>query len=409
MVFSQNPRFNSGMGRVCRQISKQLSKYHDVHVYGQTSSGGPPREYEGFTLHGNPVQDPTGMQMLPMKLQQIDPDLLITNLNYQQLEGLPQPLNSLYMNSGKGIPVFLYTAIESARPIPGLYQRLISQHLNDTFLIPFNEPNYEMFNSDGQLEPHVPDWIPHGIDHSVFEPKPEEMARQFWRNSNIDPDSFKFLLVAENWRRHRIDKLCHAFSMLKHDKGVDDAKLILHTSGGPSRGDSFFGGWNIASGPQSQAPDPMLDVYDLSLGEDVHITKMHSAQFIPDEQLALMYSGADCHILPSGGEGFGMTLLESMACGTPCIVTDLKEVRWLCQDAALYVEPEGEELMRYGEVLKTPSAEDMAEKMEQFYDMSDSEREEMAEKGKERAEGFSWRRTGREFVGLIDRYRDGEL
>jgi len=136
---------------------------------------------------------------------------------------------------------------------------------------------------------------------------------------------------------------------------------------------------------------------------------MHSAQFIPDEQLATMYSGADCHILPSGGEGFGMTLLESMACGTPCIVTKLEEARWLCQDSALYVEPEGEELMRYAEVLKTPSAEDMAEKMEQFYDMSDSEREEMAQKGTERAEDFSWRRTGREFVGLIDKYQDGKL
>jgi len=409
MVMTQNPRFNSGMGRVGREISKQLSKYHDVHVYGQTSSGGPPREYEGFILHGNPVQDPTGMQMFPFRLQQIDPDLLITNLNYQQLEGLPQPLNSLYMNSGKEIPVFLYTAIETAKPIPGLYQRLINQHLNDVFLIPFNKPNYEMFNSDGQLGPHILDWVPHGIDHSVFEPKAEGMTRQFWKNSNIEEDSFKFLFVGENWRRKRLDKLCQAFSILKHDKEVDNAKLILHTSGGPSRGDSFFGGWDIATGPQAQAPDPMLDVYDLSLGEDVHITKMHSGQFIPDEQLALMYSGADCHILPTMGEGFGMTLLESMACGTPCIVTDLEEVRWLCQDSALYVEPEGEELMRYGEVLKTPSAEDMAEKMEQIYNMSSSEREGMAQKGMERAEDFSWRRTGREFVELIDKYRDGEL
>jgi len=396
------------MGRVGRELGKQLSKWMDVQYYGQTSGGGPPREFEGFTLHGNPIQDPTGMQMFPMKLQQIDPDLLITNLNYQQLEGLPQPLNSLYMNRGKEIPVFLYTAIETARPIPGLYQRLISQHLNDAFLIPFNKPNYEMFKEDDQLEPHIPTWIPHGIDKSVFEPKSEQMTRQFWENSNIDPDSFLFLLVAENWRRHRIDKLCHAFSILKHEKEIDDAKLILHTSAGPSRGDSFYGGWDIASGP-AQAPDPMLDVYDLSLGEDVHITKMHAAQFIPDEQLAVMYSGSEAHILPSMGEGFGMTLLESIACGTPCIVTDLEEARWLCQDSALYVESEGEELMRYGEVLKTPSAEDMAEKMEQFYNMSDSEREKMVKKGMKRAEDFSWRRTGREFVELIDRYRDGEL
>jgi len=33
----------------------------------------------------------------------------------------------------------------------------------------------------------------------------------------------------------------------------------------------------------------------------------------------------------------------------------------------------------------------------------------MADKGLKRAEDFSWRRTGREFVELIDKYQDGEL
>jgi len=407
-VFSQNPRFNSGMGRVSREVAKQLSKYYDVQFYAQTGSGGPPREYEGFTLHGNPVQDPTGMQMFPYKLQQINPDLLITNLNYQQLTDIHQPLNNLYMNSGKEIPVFLYTAIESAKPIPGLYQRLLSKHLNDAYLIPFNKPQYEMYKEVDELKNCVPTWIPHGVS-SEFEPKPENMVNQFWRNANIDPSNFIYLFIGENWRRKRIDKLCQAFSLLKHEEEIDDIKLVLHTSAGPSRGDDFFAGWEIASGPQTQAPDPLLNVYDLSLGQDVHITKQHSAHFIPDEQLATMYSGADCFILPTMGEGFGMPLLESMSCGTPCIVTDLEETKWLCGDSALYVEPEGEELMRMGETLKTPSAQDMAQKMLEMYEMSEEEKQEMTENGLKRAEDFSWRRTGREFVELIDKYLDGEL
>ena len=41
-----------------------------------------------------------------------------------------------------------------------------------------------------------------------------------------------------------------------------------------------------------------------------------------DEQLALRYSACDSTILPSAGEGFGYPIAESMACGTPCIVTD---------------------------------------------------------------------------------------
>jgi len=117
-VFSQNPRFNSGMGRVSREVAKQLSKYYDVQFYAQTGSGGPPREYEGFTLHGNPVQDPTGMQMFPYKLQQINPDLLITNLNYQQLTDIHQPLNNLYMNSGKEIPVFYTQQLSPPNQFP---------------------------------------------------------------------------------------------------------------------------------------------------------------------------------------------------------------------------------------------------------------------------------------------------
>jgi len=409
LVFSQSPRYRSGMGRVGDEIAKELSKYHEV-LYQAQSGAEQGTEYHGYELWGNPMSsgDPTGTQILSYRLRQTNPDFLITNLNYAQLTDISQITNNIYMNQGEEIPTFLYTAVESQVVPPNFHQGLLAKQLNDTFYIPFTEPHYQMFNENEEVSPYVPDWIPHGKS-PVFEPKPSNQCEQFLVQSGVDPDDFVFLFVGENYRRKRIDKLVQAFSILKNEKDVGDVSLILHTSANPSRGTSpFFSGWDIASGPGS-APDPMLDVYDLDLGTDVYISKHHAGHFIPDEQLALMYSASDCFVMPTSSEGFCMPLLESMACGTPCIATDLPETRWLCQDSALYVNTSGEELMRMGEVLKTPSAEDMAEKMEQFYDMADSEREKMAENGTERAEDFSWRRTGREFVELIDRYRDGEL
>jgi glycosyltransferase involved in cell wall biosynthesis len=40
------------------------------------------------------------------------------------------------------------------------------------------------------------------------------------------------------------------------------------------------------------------------------------------EQLVELYQGADCFVLPTRGEGWGMPILEAMACGTPAIATD---------------------------------------------------------------------------------------
>lgn len=56
-------------------------------------------------------------------------------------------------------------------------------------------------------------------------------------------------------------------------------------------------------------------VADFRLGDTVHI----DLDYLTDQEMSYMYSACDVTILPSLGEGFGYPIVESMACGTPCV------------------------------------------------------------------------------------------
>jgi glycosyltransferase involved in cell wall biosynthesis len=60
---------------------------------------------------------------------------------------------------------------------------------------------------------------------------------------------------------------------------------------------------------------------------------------VSDSELAALYAGARATVLPSWLEGFGFTPLESLAAGTPAVVSDLASLRETLGDAALTVPP----------------------------------------------------------------------
>lgn len=61
--------------------------------------------------------------------------------------------------------------------------------------------------------------------------------------------------------------------------------------------------------------------------------------YVPDEDLASLYSGAVAFVYPSLYEGFGIPPLEAMACGCPVIASNVASIPEVCGDAALYVDP----------------------------------------------------------------------
>jgi len=96
--------------------------------------------------------------------------------------------------------------------------------------------------------------------------------------------------------------------------------------------------------------------------------------YVEKPELAELYRGAACLVLPSRFEGFGLPVLEAMASGTPVVAAPEPALREVAGDAAVYAEPEG-----------------LADGIRRAL----CERERLVAAGLERAAEFSWERTAR--------------
>ena len=103
--------------------------------------------------------------------------------------------------------------------------------------------------------------------------------------------------------------------------------------------------------------------------------------YVPETDLPALYTHATAFVYPSLYEGFGLPVLEAMACGTPVLTSDTSSLAEVASDAALLVDPEDEAAIAEG--LRRLAAEERL-------------RRELARRGMARAATFSWERTARE-------------
>ena len=97
--------------------------------------------------------------------------------------------------------------------------------------------------------------------------------------------------------------------------------------------------------------------------------------YVPDEDLPAVYAGAQALVFPSLYEGFGLPVLEAMACGTPVVASDASSIPEVGGDAALYFDPR--------------DVGAMVEAIRQLVREA-GPREDMRTRGLARAAGFSW-------------------
>jgi len=181
------------------------------------------------------------------------------------------------------------------------------------------------------------------------------------------PEHFVLYLGGYDVRKN-VKALLHAYTWVSNTL-ADQYPLVL---GGqlPKKETAFY-------------PDPLRMARELGIEEYVV-----TPGWIAEEDLPLVYAAADVFVYPSRYEGFGLPVLEAMACGTPVVTTDATSIPELAGPAAFQLDPSDTKHMA-APIIRLCTEEES--------------NDDMIERGFEQAEKFSWHKTA---VETLQAYRD---
>ena len=114
--------------------------------------------------------------------------------------------------------------------------------------------------------------------------------------------------------------------------------------------------------------------------------------YVPDADLPALYSAASVLTLPSRYEGFGLPVLEAMACGTPVVCSNASSLPEIAGDAALRLPPD--DVAALSEALNAVL-------------MNLALAADLREKGLRRAKRFTWEDTARQTLDVYKQIVDG--
>ncbi len=113
---------------------------------------------------------------------------------------------------------------------------------------------------------------------------------------------------------------------------------------------------------------------------------------VSDLELVTLYSMADIFAFPSFFEGFGVPPIEAMACGTPVITSNTSSLPEVVGDAALLIDPH--------------KPDELAHAITRLLENSQL-REELRQKGYERAKQYTWAESARKMLTIYEQLSKG--
>jgi glycosyltransferase involved in cell wall biosynthesis len=204
------------------------------------------------------------------------------------------------------------------------------------------------------------DVIPHGVEHDRFHPLPPNQVEAFRRDKGLPARFILYLGTLEP--RKNLVTLIEAYA---RTKAVREG-IPLVVAGGK--------GWYYQ------------EIFQRA--EELGLTdRVRFPGFVSDDELSMWYNAATVFVYPSWYEGFGLPLLEAMACGTPVIGSDASSIPEVMGDIGPLVAPE--------------DVSGLADSLDRLIDDEDL-RADMSKRGQARASAYTWQTTA---VATVASYR----
>lgn len=257
-------------------------------------------------------------------------------------------------NQAKGNPLWHITK--------GQHEKYVAQH-SDAVIVP-SQATKNTIMQKGWVTKEKITVISEGVNKSFFKRPQNEIAetrRRYFLGGN------KYLLFVSTIQpRKNIPNLVHGFSLAL--KEIPDKDLVLLISGKK--------GWDYEE--SFNAPKKYgVENFVIFLGRT------------PDEDLPKLLSGAEAFISTSFEEGFGLPLLEALACETPAIISDIPAFREIGGNLPIYVDPRNPESIKDG-ILETINA-----KKDNNY----------TTKAREIANKFTWEKTAQKTLKVFQNFK----
>ena len=150
------------------------------------------------------------------------------------------------------------------------------------------------------------------VDHAVFSPNGSPDAATVKARYGL-PDRF-ILYAASSLPHKNHERLFHAFSRVREQ--VPEMKLVL-------------------IGARDKGEQGLFRIID-SLGLEQAVILLG---WLPFEDVPSVYRASEAFVFPTLHEGFGLPVIEAMACGVPVVCSRIEPLLEVAGDAALFVDP----------------------------------------------------------------------
>lgn len=386
LTLGDHPLSPSGVGTQCNYIFQALMKTGNFKII---SLGGAIKHQD----------------YRPIKFQEYGDDFIIIPVDGY---GTPELIRNLlvkekpdiiWMMTDPRFYTWLWQMEQEIRPnVPILYY-----HVWDNY--PYPKFNRQFYLSNDKIcsiskltsdivqtvAPEVEEqYVPHAVSPDLFKIldesqfthlQPKDKTMFFWTNRNARR---KMSGTVMWWYKEFLDKVGH-----------DKALLLMHTD------------------PKDQNGQDLI-----AIAEELGLTKENfaiSAGKVPAAEMAKFYNAADCTINISDAEGFGLSVLESLACGTPVIATKTGGMQDQLTDGVdtygVLIEPASRAIIGSQEVPyiyeDRISKEDFIAALEKIHNMTRTERKAVGRKGYDNVQkNFGFEQFQKSWVTIFTEFHE---